>query len=581
MAINNPYIPGDPYSYDLKWIVDKLKEAIALYEPLSQEFADLKEYVENYFANLDLSEEVQSIIDDMQQSGYFDQLVYEIAVGSGELQTVVTNWLAANVTPVGSAVVVDSSLSVAGAAADAAVTGGRTAALRGICPNSGSPYNYDCLTDKYIASGTPTTLAGYDTIIIPTVPGDVVSIIDSGNTYFFAPNLSANSVFTHMSGGTYIAYAGGGYADHRIDASQKTYFFVAQDDAICVSINRTYEDNVRIEVNHPAPTFADTTANPWDFVCDTEKVGVYTFAYRNQSQVWQYLGAGYHGRVFNMKSGDKVKFLGAPPTGFGAHHGAFTANNVTAYVDVSEFTAPSDGQMQVYFKDDEVTPSIYIPVGGLKIAEDHIYGASAGVYSGLSGVAFGTSLTQRAGNGYGYLNRLEALSGMTFDNQGVSSATLADDILPVISAYTDFATKDVAILEGFVNDWYQGKTLGSWTDTTTATVCGALYQALTAIQAANQYITVFLVLDHYGRLYNGTDESHDATNPNGLTQFQYYEELAKVAECMGVKVIKLYAMSGMNEFTPQYFADDIHVNANGEVRSGDVIWSVMNPYAPK
>ena len=25
MAINNPYVPGDPYSYDLKWIVDELK----------------------------------------------------------------------------------------------------------------------------------------------------------------------------------------------------------------------------------------------------------------------------------------------------------------------------------------------------------------------------------------------------------------------------------------------------------------------------------------------------------------------------------------------------------------------------
>ena len=23
---NNPYIPGDPYSYDLKWMVDKIQE---------------------------------------------------------------------------------------------------------------------------------------------------------------------------------------------------------------------------------------------------------------------------------------------------------------------------------------------------------------------------------------------------------------------------------------------------------------------------------------------------------------------------------------------------------------------------
>lgn len=26
MAINNPYVPGDPYSYDLKWLVDELKK---------------------------------------------------------------------------------------------------------------------------------------------------------------------------------------------------------------------------------------------------------------------------------------------------------------------------------------------------------------------------------------------------------------------------------------------------------------------------------------------------------------------------------------------------------------------------
>ena len=29
MAINNPYVPGDPYSYDLKWIVAKVKEILA------------------------------------------------------------------------------------------------------------------------------------------------------------------------------------------------------------------------------------------------------------------------------------------------------------------------------------------------------------------------------------------------------------------------------------------------------------------------------------------------------------------------------------------------------------------------
>ena len=27
--LNNPYVPGDPYSYDLKWLVAKVKEILA------------------------------------------------------------------------------------------------------------------------------------------------------------------------------------------------------------------------------------------------------------------------------------------------------------------------------------------------------------------------------------------------------------------------------------------------------------------------------------------------------------------------------------------------------------------------
>lgn len=36
MAINNPYIPGDPYSYDLKWIIRKLKEHSTILSTLDE-----------------------------------------------------------------------------------------------------------------------------------------------------------------------------------------------------------------------------------------------------------------------------------------------------------------------------------------------------------------------------------------------------------------------------------------------------------------------------------------------------------------------------------------------------------------
>lgn len=46
-----------------------------------------------------------------------------IHTATEQIPSIVTDWLDDNVTPVGSAVVVDSSLSISGAAADAKATG--------------------------------------------------------------------------------------------------------------------------------------------------------------------------------------------------------------------------------------------------------------------------------------------------------------------------------------------------------------------------------------------------------------------------------------------------------------------------
>lgn len=72
---NNPYIPGDPFSYDLKWIVTELKKAISLYTPLSSDFNELRDYVQNYFNNLDLTTEVSAKINEMFLNGTFDTII--------------------------------------------------------------------------------------------------------------------------------------------------------------------------------------------------------------------------------------------------------------------------------------------------------------------------------------------------------------------------------------------------------------------------------------------------------------------------------------------------------------------------
>ena len=190
---NNPYIPGDPYSYDLKWIVDKLKEAISLYQPLndkfdalSDDFDDLKNYVDNYFTELDLTAEVQTIIDQMRASGFFDQLISEIVTESGTIESTTTAWLNANVDPVGSAVAVDASLSISGAAADAKITGDYAKTRLGIIMQGSGHFDDTDLTvdnTNLEVNGALSPSTNFKTS--PRYPvGDLmnyVAILESGN----------------------------------------------------------------------------------------------------------------------------------------------------------------------------------------------------------------------------------------------------------------------------------------------------------------------------------------------------------------------------------------------------------------
>ena len=205
-------------------------------------------------------------------------------------------------------------------------------------------------------------------------------------------------------------------------------------------------------------------------------------------------------------------------------------------------------------------------------------------YNGMNGVAFGTSITYRAATNYGYLQYLPDLSGMEFDNQGIGSGTILGsgnlDILAAIKAYTKYGSKDVCLIEGFVNDWHGDKTLGTWKDTAETTVCGCVRSAINYIISQNANISIFLVLDHYGRNYNSENCSSTATNSADLTQTEYYDEIAKVAYSLGVPVIKMYAESQISENTTQYLSDNIHPTELGAEQSANIIWSKMKQYYP-
>ena len=172
-------------------------------------------------------------------------------------------------------------------------------------------------------------------------------------------------------------------------------------------------------------------------------------------------------------------------------------------------------------------------------------------YKGLSCVAFGTSLTERD---LGYRPYLAELLGMTIDNQGVGSAFWytwnhgTSNILDNVQAYASYSDKNVCIIEGCTNDWSGNRTLGTYKDTGTSTVCGCLYNMISHIYTQNANIQIIVIFDHFGRNYNSTDRSATAVNSDGKTQMDYYEECAKLCELYGIPCIKTYAESSIGIF---------------------------------
>lgn len=135
---------------------------------LSEAYNQLQDYVNDYFDDLDVEEELRNVLDKMALDGSLDAILTPLveealpdivddkiddvvadqidnvvaeqisAVVENQLPPLVeenvpdavTEWLDENVNPVGSAVIVDPTLSISGAAADAKVTGDKTSYLK-------------------------------------------------------------------------------------------------------------------------------------------------------------------------------------------------------------------------------------------------------------------------------------------------------------------------------------------------------------------------------------------------------------------------------------------------------------------
>lgn len=113
------------HNVNLDWVLQRVKEWGELVEANDTAFHNLEEanasfklYVENYLADLDVQAQIDDKLDRMFESGELTDYLQPY------VSDTVTDWLEENITePTG--VIIDSSLTVSGACADAKATGDR------------------------------------------------------------------------------------------------------------------------------------------------------------------------------------------------------------------------------------------------------------------------------------------------------------------------------------------------------------------------------------------------------------------------------------------------------------------------
>lgn len=151
MAFFDKYPYSNLHNVNLDWVLERVKEWGQMvednntrFENLEQANEDFKAYVTNYIENLDYQSAIDDKLDRMFESGVLGEYLQPY------VSPVVTTWLGEHITePTG--VVIDTSLTVAGACADAKATGLALGKVKGIAELFGfSDISKQALLDCFV-----------------------------------------------------------------------------------------------------------------------------------------------------------------------------------------------------------------------------------------------------------------------------------------------------------------------------------------------------------------------------------------------------------------------------------------------
>ena len=207
-----PLVYDDALSYYelLCRVVDYLNKAMEDVETLEGDvtnvftaYESLQNYVNTYFDNLDVQEEINNKLDDMARTGQLNEIIRTLVAPA------VSQWLIDNITP--TTPVIDASLSVSGAGADSKVVGDKFAKTLDIKNSTSIVSLNDFGTGVFII---PSNYLSTHTDLPDTTTGIIVfSSVDGNNgkqiAVTFANNIPHKQWMRGRSSGTWGAWEEG------------------------------------------------------------------------------------------------------------------------------------------------------------------------------------------------------------------------------------------------------------------------------------------------------------------------------------------------------------------------------------
>ncbi len=611
------YIQGASDYEIMAFLVGKYNACLEAYGNITKLSTDtitackqLQDWINSWFTNLDVQKELNEKINSMVQDGSFERLLHETfnTQINQQINTAVTNWLVANVTPTGSAVIVDNSLTISGAAADSKTVGDILNPIKGEqYYDSTSGVFYQSYIDK---TGTEIEYKlnnYYTSDFIPVEPGTNITYLACGiNNVAYAvafftadrTHITENSVSTTgISGiiqsiyGSVIVPSNAAYVRFSYSSNINPFSYLT------FKTNGTIIPDLSFQMNNIYNTLFD--------IGDATIKPLYNNTY-----------LGEHGFSIDVRCKLSAPIIAVPSVKFSYTITAIAEiqyaiiatdqyNNILKdecvivhgvggkiTTQTSEYV-PSAQCKYLYFSWINNQPTFTVPTYVPKRTE-----TTYTQWKGKKWCAFGTSLTDT--NYIGpepnkpsgrYIPYLRELSRSIITNKGIAGGKLCNyglfgtntgngTILNAILT-TDLSEYDIVTFEGFVNDYAASTTIGNLTDTTNETFYGCLYLAVNYAQS-NSHGVVALIGDSTGKTIpsTGANYSYSATNSIGLHQRDYVEAMKKFAEYCGCLFIDAGQTSEINVNNPQYIYDHIHHTELGGKQFAQAIWNVVKNITP-